>query len=64
MPKNLELVAFLAVLIAIVVLGVVAGVLGSMHQGEAAAAVVGIATGLVGVLKMPSFQAVEAAGPA
>ena len=58
MTHNNELIAFLSVLSAIVLLGVVAGVLGYMHQGEAAAAVVGIATGLVGVLKMPTFQQV------
>ena len=51
-----KLVAFLAVLISIVLLGGAAAVMGGHGDKESAALVVGIATGLVGVLKMPSWS--------
>lgn len=53
MFKNPELVAFLATLSAITLLGVAAAVAATYGDKDAASLAAGAATGLIGVLKMP-----------
>lgn len=56
MTKDNELIAFLAVLVAIVLLGCVAAALAWLQQASAASAVISIDIGLVGALKVPDFK--------